>query len=94
MRHVEHDNGMALFLDPVTDAPVLSATCGVLASVFVVERMADAARVIKERANDELSGCRGDLLRKTRELALSAQTHVEAPATASIRHAAPVLRNK
>ncbi len=94
MRNIKHDNGMSLLLDPVTDAPVLSPARGVLASVFVAERMANAVRVVKERADDELGGCRGDLLGKTPELALSARMYVEVPATASISHAAPVLRNR
>lgn len=94
MRNIEHDNGMGLLLDPVTHAPVPSTARGVLASVLVAERMANAVRVVKERADDELSGCRGDLFGKTRELALSARTYVEVPAVAGISHAAPVLRNR
>lgn len=94
MRHVEHDNGVSGLVDPVTDAPVRSTARRVLASVFVLKRVADAMRVVKELADDELSGCRGDLLRKTRDLALSTRTHVQVPTTASVRHAAPVLRNR
>ena len=94
MRHIEHDNGVSWLLDSVTDAPVLSTARGVLASVFILKRMTDAARVVKKRADDELGGRRGDLLRKTRELTLNARTHVKAPATASMRHAAPVLRSR
>lgn len=85
---------MRLFLDPVADAPFLPAARGVLASVFIVKRVADAVRVIQKRADDELSDRRSDLLRKTRELTLCTRTHVEAPTPASICHAAPVLWNR
>jgi hypothetical protein len=49
---------------------------------------------LRIRSTDELGSRRSDLLWKTRKLTLSARTHVEVPATASIRHAAPVLRNR
>jgi len=45
MRDVEHDDGVGLLLDPVTDAPVLPAVRGVLACVFVAKRMPDAVRI-------------------------------------------------
>ena len=94
MRYVEHSDGVGLLFDPVADTPFLSTARRVLASVFVVKQMADAIRVVEQRADDEFSDSRGDLLRKTRELPLSARAHVEAPAPASIAHAAPVLRNR
>ncbi len=94
MRHIGHDNHMGRLLDAVTDAPILAMTRGVLASVFVVKRMTDTMRVVKERPDYELRGRRRDLLGKSRELALSARAHVEIPAIASSRHAAPVLRKR
>ena len=94
MRDIEHHDGAGLIFDPVADAPFLPPACGVLASVLVVQRMTDAVRVVEQRADDELSDRCGDLLRQTRELPLSTRTHVEAPASASIGHAAPVLRNR
>ena len=94
MRHVEHHHGMGPLLDPITDTPLLAAARRVLPSVFIAKRVADSVRVIKERANHELSDCGGNLLGKTRELALRTRTHVEVPAAASVGHAAPVLRNR
>ncbi len=94
MRDVEHDNGVGLLLDPVTDAPVLPAARGVLACVFVAKRMPDTVRIVKEGPTIELGGCGGDLFGQPRELALSARPDVELPATPSIGHAAPVLRNR
>jgi hypothetical protein len=61
MRHIEHDNPAGLLLDPVTHAPVLPTTCGVLACVFAVKRMPDTVRVVKERPDYELCTRRRDL---------------------------------
>jgi hypothetical protein len=36
----------------------------VLACVFLAERVTDAVWVVQQRADDELGGCRGDLLWK------------------------------
>lgn len=94
MRYVEHDDCMRLLLDLITDAPLLPAACGVLARVFIAKRVADAVGILHEWPDDKLSDRRGDLLGKTRELALGTRTHVKAPAPASIRHAAPVRRNR
>lgn len=94
MRDVEHDDGLGLLVDSVADAPFLATAGGVLASVLVVERVTDAVRVVQQRADDELGGRRGDLLRETGELALRTRADVEMPAPASIGHAAPVLRNR
>ena len=62
MRHIEHDDGMGRLVNAVTDTPLLPAARGVLASVFIAKRVADAVRVVKERADDELGDRRGDLL--------------------------------
>src|SRR5579859_6561908 len=94
MRDVEHDDGLGLLVNPVADAPLLATAGGVLASVLVVERVADSVRVVQQRADDELGGSRGDLLGETGELALCTWADVEMPAPASIGHAAPVLRNR
>lgn len=47
-----------------SDAPVLATTRGVLASAFVVKRMTDTMRVVKERPDYEFGGRRRDLLGK------------------------------
>lgn len=94
MRHVEHGNRMVQLLDPIPDAPLLPSASGVLASVFIMERVADSERIVQKRADDELGNRRGDLLGKARDLALRARTHIEVPASASFCHAAPVLRNR
>src|SRR5260221_9003869 len=75
MRDVEHDNGVGLLLDPVTDAPVLPAARGVLACVFVAKRMPDTVRIVKEGPTIELGGCGGDLFGQPRELALRSEEH-------------------
>jgi hypothetical protein len=78
----------------VADTPLLATAGGVLARVFVMERVADAVRVIKQRTDDELGDCGGDFLREAGELPLGTRTNVEMPAPASIGHAAPVLWNR
>ncbi len=62
VRHIEHDDGMGRLVNAVTDTPLPPAARGVLASVFIAKRVADAIRVVKERADDELGDRRGDLL--------------------------------
>jgi hypothetical protein len=94
MRHVEHNNRMVWSFDPVPDAPLLPSASGVLASVFIMEGVADSERIVEKRADDELGNRRGNLLRKARDLALRTRTHIEAPESASFCHAAPVLRNR
>jgi hypothetical protein len=81
-------------LNPVSDAPILPPARGVLASVFIVKRVADPERVVKKRADDELSYRRSNLLGQARELTLRTRTHIKVPASASFCHAAPVLRNR
>ena len=61
MPHVEYSHGMGLLVDQVTDAPLLPTARGVLTSVFIAERMADAVGIVQERSDDELSNRRGDL---------------------------------
>jgi hypothetical protein len=94
VRHVEYNHSMGLLVDQLADAPLLPTARGVLASVFIAERMADAIRIVQERSDDELGDRRGDLFRKVGELALRPRTHVKAPAPASIAHAAPVRRSR
>ncbi len=94
MRYVEHDNHMVQLLDPVPDAPFLPPASGVLASVFIMERVADPERIVQQGADDELGDRRGDLLGKARHLALRTRAHIEVPASAGFCHAAPVLRNR
>lgn len=94
MRYVEYNHGMGLLVDEVADAPLLPTARGVLASVFIAKRVADAVGIVQERSDDELSDRCGDLFRKAGELALRTRTYVKAPAPASIGHAAPVRRNR
>lgn len=94
MRYVEHDNHMVQLLDPVPDAPLLPPASGVLASVFIVEGMADPEQIVQKGADDELGDRRRDLLGKARDLALRTRTYIEVPASAGFDHAAPVLRNR
>jgi hypothetical protein len=54
MRYVEYDDGSGLLVDLVADTPLLAAAGGVLACIFVVERVADAMRVVQQGADDEL----------------------------------------
>jgi hypothetical protein len=63
MRDIKHDDGLGLLIDAIADAPLLATASGVLARVFVVERVTDAVRVVQQGADDELGGSRGDLLR-------------------------------
>jgi hypothetical protein len=51
-------------LDPIPDTPFLPSASGVLASVFIVEGVADPERIFQKRPEDELGDCRGDLLGK------------------------------
>lgn len=67
---------------------------GVLASVFIAQRVADTVGIFQQRAEDELSGGRGDLLGQTLKLTLGARTNLKAPVPASIGHAAPGLRSR
>jgi hypothetical protein len=91
---VEYNHGMGLLIDQVADAPLLPTARGVLASVFIAERMADAVGIVQKRSDDELINRLGDLFGKARELALRTRTHVKEPAPASIAHAAPVRRSR
>ena len=65
-----------------------------LASIFIMDRVADSERIVQKRAYDELRNRRGDFLGKARNLALRTRTHIEVPASASFCHAAPVLRSR
>jgi len=92
--YVEYDHGMGLLVGQVADAPLPPAARGVLATVFIVKRVADTVGIVHERSDDELGNRRGDLFGKARELALRTRTYVKSPAPASIGHAAPVRRNR
>lgn len=56
---------------------------GVLSRMLVPRGMADAPRVVQERAGDELSRRSGDLLGEQGELPLGAGTGHAAPASSS-----------
>ena len=92
--YVEYDHGMGLLVGQVAGTPLPPAARGVLASVFIVKRVADTVGIVHERSDDELGDRRGDLFGKARELALCTRTYVKSPAPASIGHAAPVRRNR
>jgi hypothetical protein len=65
-----------------------------LASIFVLQRVADPVRVGQQRARDELGDGCGDLLWQLGDLALRAGTNLEFPVASGTGHAAPVLRNR
>jgi len=92
--YVEYDYGMGLLVGQVADAPLPPAARGVLATVFIVKRVADTVGIVHERSDDELGNRRGDLFGKAGKLALRTGTYVKSPAPASIGHAAPVWRNR
>jgi hypothetical protein len=92
--YVEYDHGIGLLVGQVPDAPLPPAARGVLASIFIVKRVADTVRIVQERSDDELGNRRGDLSGKAGKLALRTRTYVKSPAPASIGHAAPVRRNR
>lgn len=94
MRYIQHDDCVRLVIDPIPDAPLLPPARGVLASVFVAQRVADTVRIFQQRAKDELSDCCGDFLGQTLKLTLGTRTNLKAPAPASIGHAAPGLRSR
>jgi hypothetical protein len=66
----------------------------VLPGVFITQRMADTARVVQQRAGDELRRSSGDLLRQPGELSLRPGTHIELPPAGRARHAAPASWNR
>jgi hypothetical protein len=92
--YVEYDHGIGLLVGQVADAPLLPAARGVLASIFIVERVADTVGIVQERSDYELGDRCGDLFGKAGKLALRTRTYVKSPAPASIGHAAPVRRNR
>jgi hypothetical protein len=89
MGDIEHDDGLEVLGDPVTDAPVAASAGGMLTGVLITQRVADTVRVIQERASNELGSSGGDFLGQPVELASRAGPDVEAPATARSAHAAP-----
>ncbi len=94
MGYIGHGDRVGLLVDPVAEAPVLTAARGVLAGVFVAQGVAGTARIVRERPEDELSGRRGDFSGQALELALGARANLKAPAPAGIGHAAPGLRSR
>ena len=70
VRNIQDDYRVAVLVDPVTHSPVRSPAGGILPGVFVTQRVADTARVVQQRAGDELCRGRGDLLWQPGDLAL------------------------
>lgn len=67
-----HDLYAACVFDDGVDDPVVTSTRRVQACQFISEGFADPARVLGERAEDELDTGRRDLLRQPLEVAVSA----------------------
>jgi hypothetical protein len=94
VKNVQDDYRLAVLVDPVTHAQVRSTAGGMLPGVFVAQRMADTARVVQQRAGDELRRSNGGLLRQPGELSLRPGTHIELPPGSQAGHAAPASWNK
>ncbi len=56
-----------------------------LPGILILQRMADAVRILQQRTGDELGRRRSDLLRQPRELTLSTRPDVEIPASWHVR---------
>ena len=69
MGDIEHDDGLDVLGDTVTDTPVAASAGGMLSGVLIAQRVADAVRVVQERASNEFGSSGGDLLGQPVELA-------------------------
>ena len=94
VRNVQNDYRVAVLVDPVTHTPVRSTAGGMLPGVFITQRTSDTARVVQQRAGDELRRSRGDLLRKPSELTLRPGAHIELSPADRTGHAAPASWNR
>jgi hypothetical protein len=89
MGNIQNDDGASVIVDPVANPPVRSSAGGILPVILILQRMAEAQRVLEQRADGELGRSRSYLLRQPCELTLSARPDVEIPATGPPGHAAP-----
>ena len=94
MGDIQDDDGVSVLIDPVANAPARSAAGGILPGILILKRMADAMRILQQRAGEELGRRGSDLLRQPRELTLSARPDVEILASGTLGHAAPTSRNR
>ena len=61
MRDVQDDDGASVLIDLVANTPVRSAAGRILPGILVPQQMADAVRVLQQRASEELGRGRSDL---------------------------------
>lgn len=67
MLHSEHDHDVGILVDLVDDS-IVAASRGVEALELTDERMPETNRVLGDRTQDRLEGCRPDLLGKSIEV--------------------------
>ena len=94
MGDIQDDDGVSVLIDPVANAPARSGAGGILPGILILKRMADAMRILQQRAGEELGRRGSDLLRQPRELTLSARPDVEILASGTLGHAAPASWNR
>jgi hypothetical protein len=62
MRDVQDDDGVSVLIDPVANMPVRPAAGRILPGTLIAQQMADAVRVLQQRASEEPGRGRSDLL--------------------------------
>jgi len=94
MRDVQDDDGASVLIDPVANTPVRPTAGRILPGILIPQQMADAVRVLQQRASDEPGRGRSDLLGQPRKLTLRTRPDVQVPAAGPPGHAAPASRNR
>lgn len=94
MRDVQDDDGASVLSDPVANTAVRPAAGRILPGILISQQMADAVRVLRQRASEEPGRGRSDLLGQPRELTLRTRPDVQILAASTPGHAAPASRNR
>jgi hypothetical protein len=79
---------------PIANTPVRPAAGGIVPGILIPQQMADAVRVLQQRARHEPGCDRSDLPGQPRQLTLRTRPDARIPASGPPGHAAQASRNR